>query len=159
MDETNIFHNKSGLLILAQKTTHIGLFITVSKGVWENTSKEKPQMAGKEQNHIPEWTHMCKSSHAQRQIFLGEGTCSLNTSCEAVSYGGGAPTIPQRLQNSQNVWNSEVSHIFHLPKQIRGRLVCKLVKVRSPLLFFDGGNIKAHFVLIKHMLFILKMIN
>lgn len=39
-DETNIFHNKSWLLVLVQKTTHIRIFTTVRKGVWENTSKK-----------------------------------------------------------------------------------------------------------------------
>lgn len=47
------------------------------------------------------------------------------------SYGGGVQTIPlvkQRLQNSQNVWNSKVSHIFHLPKQIKGSLCAHVFK-------------------------------
>lgn len=43
-------------------------------------------------------------------------------SCDALSHGGGAQTVPlvkQRLQNSQNVWNSPESHIVRLPKQIK----------------------------------------
>lgn len=43
-------------------------------------------------------------------------------SCDALGHGGGAQTVPlvkQRLQNSQNVWNSPESHIVRLPKQIK----------------------------------------
>lgn len=130
----DVFHNRSWLLAIAKKTTHTRFFITVRKGLWENTSKKSHRWRVKNKNHIPEWTHMCKPSHAQhRQIFTEEGTFSLNMSCDALSYGGGVQTIPlvkQRLRNSQNVWNSTVSHIFHLPKQIKGSLCAHVWKSR-----------------------------
>lgn len=126
-DETAIFHNKSRLLAMVEKTTRIRFFITVRKGVWENTSKKKPQMVGEEQNHIPEWTHMCKTLTCTTQANLywrGNVQPEYVLRCTQLQ-GGGARTIPlvkQRLQNSQNVWNLKVSHIFHFPKQIKGSL-------------------------------------
>lgn len=55
-------------------------------------------------------------------IFTEEGSLGLNLSCDALGYsGGGVQTIPlvkQRQRNLQNVWNSPVSHIVHLPEQI-----------------------------------------
>lgn len=49
----------------------------------------------------------------------------------ALSVGGGVQTIPlvkQRLQNSQNVWNSKVSDIVHWPERIKGSLCAHMWK-------------------------------
>lgn len=37
---------------------------------------------------------MCKPSHALRRIFAGEGTCSLNMSCDALGDGGWSSADP-----------------------------------------------------------------
>lgn len=113
---------KHVLSLQSRKQLTLGFFFLLHNSKERSLGKylkEKPQLAGKEQNHIPERTHMCKPSHAHRRTFAEEGTCSLNISCNALSYGGGVETNPlvkQWLQISQNVWNFEVSHICHLAK-------------------------------------------
>lgn len=72
-------------------------------------------MAGWEQNRIPEWTHMCKTSETRNLCWNGNMLCETR-----VGVGSRlSPLVKQWLQNSQNVWNS---NIHCLPKQIKGSL-------------------------------------
>lgn len=108
---------------------HISQQVTASWYSQENNShkgkkrslgkslKEKQQMAGREQK-----AHSWVNTHVQTLTCTEEGSLGLNLSCDALgSSGGGVQTIPlvkQRLRYLQNVWNSPVSHIVHLPEQI-----------------------------------------
>lgn len=53
--------------------------------------KEKPQMAGKEQKHIPEWAHMCKPSHTHAKR---EGERAFRNMSYTAMEGGGGATPP-----------------------------------------------------------------
>lgn len=128
-DETGIFHNKSSRYS-QNNTFWLVFFHNSKKRSLGKYLKEKPQMAGKEQNHIPvESTHMCKPLHAQhRQNIQSEYVLW----CTQIWGGVQILLVKQRLQNSQNVWNPEASPIIHLPNHIKGTL-CARVEVRSPL--------------------------
>lgn len=105
------------------------------KGVWENTSKKSHRWRVKNKTTFLS-EHTCANPHMHNTGKSLEGTFSLNMSCDALSYGGGVQTIPlvkQRLQNSQNVWNSQsVSHLL-LAQTNQSQVVCTCVGVTGPL--------------------------
>lgn len=51
--------------------------------VWENTSERSRRWRASEQNHIPEWTHMCKPSQVTGTK-QADPRCCLNMSCHAL---------------------------------------------------------------------------
>lgn len=136
-DETAIFHNKSRLLAIVKKTTRIRFFITVRKGLWENTSKKKATDGGRRtkphswvNTHVQTLTcttqaNLCWRGNVRSEYVLRctrvWGRSSDNPTCKTT-----AAKFPKCLEFRS------VSHPS-LAQANQRQPVCTCVDVRSPL--------------------------